>query len=119
MNDETVGRVGSACYDCARPYGDGGFPDLVVPDDVWAAISPTGDSGGLLCPSCMCFRAAALGLTNVPARFTSGPFVVSGLAAAYVAGAKVARYWRGKITPDAIAILADAYAKQPTLTRIE
>jgi hypothetical protein len=65
----------AACYGCARRYGaEYGFPDLVVPDDVWKRISPTGDEGGLLCPSCMVKRAATLGLENVPARFTSGPF---------------------------------------------
>ena len=63
------------CYDCKRPYGDEhGFPDLVVPDDVWAKISPTGDEGGLLCPSCMCRRAADIGLEHVAAVFRSGPF---------------------------------------------
>lgn len=71
----TPGTFG-ACYDCGRRYGDEyGFPDLVVPNDVWAKISPRGDEGGLLCPSCMCRRASALGITAVPARFTSGPFV--------------------------------------------
>lgn len=66
----------SACFDCGRRYGDSyGFPDLVVPHDVWAKISPRGDEGGLLCPSCMCRRAEALGI-QCPARFTSGPFCV-------------------------------------------
>lgn len=65
------------CYDCGRPYGpENGFPDLVVlPHSVWNDIlSPTGDEGGLLCPSCMCLRAHMAGLTGVHARFTSGPF---------------------------------------------
>lgn len=45
----------AACHDCGREYGaEYGFPDLVVPVDVWKKISPTGDEGGLLCPSCMC-----------------------------------------------------------------
>ena len=62
------------CYDCARPYGDEhGFPDLVVPHDVWAKISPTGDEGGLLCPSCMCLRAYQAG-ASCQAVFRSGPF---------------------------------------------
>lgn len=66
------------CFDCGRQYGDEhGFPDLVVAHEVWnTAISPTGYEGGLLCPSCMCKRAYEAGLTGVPARFTSGPFVV-------------------------------------------
>lgn len=61
----------AACDDCQRPYGDEhGFPDLVVPDDVWAKIAP---HGGLLCPSCMCWRAHAAGVTG-RAVFRSGPF---------------------------------------------
>lgn len=63
-----------ACFDCGRRYGDEyGFPDLMIPDDVWAKISPRGDEGGLLCPSCICRRAHAFGITCV-ARFLSGPF---------------------------------------------
>ena len=30
-----------------------GFLELTVPDKVWDKISPTGDSGGLLCPACI------------------------------------------------------------------
>lgn len=68
---------GGACYDCSRRYGDEyGFPDLVVPNEVWAAISPYSDEGGLLCPSCMVRRAWHAGLRDVPARFMSGPFCV-------------------------------------------
>ena len=62
------------CYDCARPYGDEhGFPDLLIPHAAWAKISPTGDEGGLLCPSCIAKRCHAAGLENVPATFASGP----------------------------------------------
>lgn len=65
------------CAGCGRPYGDvHGFPDMLIPDDVWRQISPDGDEGGLLCPSCICERVEALGLTNVPHVFTSGPFGV-------------------------------------------
>lgn len=64
-----------ACWDCGRRYGDEhGFPDLVVPDDVWAQVSPTGNAAGLLCPSCLCRRAHRAGVRTT-ARFTSGPFV--------------------------------------------
>lgn len=62
------------CYHCGRSYGaQYGFPDLVVPHDVWKKISPTKDEGGLLCPSCMC-RAAYVSGVVCDARFTSGPF---------------------------------------------
>lgn len=68
-------RMKGCCLDCGRKYGNEyGFPDLVVPDEVWKQISPTGDDGGLLCPSCMCRRASDLGLTKVTAVFRSGPF---------------------------------------------
>lgn len=67
--------MNSGCFDCGREYGDEhGFPDLIVPDDVWLRISPKGDFGGLLCPSCICKRAHDAGLTKVEARFMSGPF---------------------------------------------
>lgn len=64
----------AVCHDCGRPYGDEhGFPDLLVPDDVWLRISPHGGIGGLLCPSCICKRVYDAGLDRVEARFTSGP----------------------------------------------
>lgn len=64
-----------ACLDCGRRYGDRyGFPDLIVPDDVWEAINPGSNGGGLLCPSCICARAYRAGV-SARAVFTSGPFV--------------------------------------------
>ena len=67
-------KTKTRCEDCGRPYGDiNGFPDLVVDHDVWELLMPGREGGGLLCPSCMCERAAHLGL-QVNARFTSGPF---------------------------------------------
>lgn len=70
-------RMQMCCMDCGRKYGDEyGFPDLVVPHDVWEKISPTHDEGGLLCPSCMCRRAYDTG-TQCQAVFRSGPFCQS------------------------------------------
>jgi hypothetical protein len=60
----------AVCMDCALPYGDARFPDLVVPNDVWRKIAP---NDGLLCPNCLCGRAAKLGIECV-ATFRSGPF---------------------------------------------
>lgn len=61
------------CYDCGRPYGDEhGFPDLVIPHEAWKQISPSGDEGGLLCPSCLCHRLAISGI-RCEGAFTSGP----------------------------------------------
>ncbi len=65
------------CVDCGRHYGNEyGFPDLVLPNEVWAAISPRGDEGGMLCPSCICKRLADRGFEDVPAVFRSGPCCV-------------------------------------------
>jgi len=62
------------CHDCDRPYGDQyGFPDLVLPDDIWAKISPTGDEGGMLCPSCIVARCEQQGI-KCQAIWRSGPF---------------------------------------------
>lgn len=60
------------CYDCKRAYGSGGFPDLIIPLSAWERISPTGDDGGLLCPSCICSRLSIEGITCEGA-FMSGP----------------------------------------------
>lgn len=63
------------CCDCLRRYGDEfGFPDLVIPHHVWEQISPQGDEGGLLCPSCICQRLHAKGI-RCEGAFMSGPIV--------------------------------------------
>ncbi|KKL52633.1 hypothetical protein LCGC14_2283520 [marine sediment metagenome] len=61
-----------SCADCGRPYGDPGFPDLVIPNSVWRRISPTGDGGGLLCPSCICSRLEIAGV-RCEGAFMSSP----------------------------------------------
>ncbi len=60
------------CQDCNRPYGSGGFPDLIIPYWAWKQISPTGDDGGLLCPSCICERLHIQGI-RCEGAFMSGP----------------------------------------------
>lgn len=66
----------ATCYDCERPYGDEhGFPDLVIPLDVWKRISPSGNEGGLLCPSCICGRLYKAGIREVEGAFMSGPIM--------------------------------------------
>ena len=71
-----LAEIDGLCHDCGRAYGDEhGFPDLVLPPEDWAEISPTGDENGLLCPSCICKRAHAAGL-ECAANFRSGPFAV-------------------------------------------
>jgi len=60
------------CVDCGRRYGDPGFPDLVIENDAWRAISPNHDTGGLLCPSCICARLEIAGI-ECQGGFLSGP----------------------------------------------
>jgi len=62
------------CYDCGLPYGSPAWVDVVIPDDMWQKISPTGHSGGVLCFNCMNKRLHNLGLINVPYDIASGPF---------------------------------------------
>lgn len=63
------------CLDCLRRYGaQHGFPDLVIPNAVWERISPTGNEGGLLCPSCICKRLHDAGI-RCEGAFMSGPIV--------------------------------------------
>ena len=62
------------CYDCARLYGEeNGFPDFIIPLYLWEQISPTGDKGGLLCPSCICKRLYDKGISSCEGAFMSGP----------------------------------------------
>lgn len=62
-----------SCHDCGRAYGhEHGFPDLVLPNETWDKISPSGDSNGMLCPSCICRRLHRLGITS-SAVWASGP----------------------------------------------
>lgn len=64
----------SKCYDCKLDYGDDGFQDLTVSNDVWRRISPTGDDGGLLCPTCLVRALVREGITTEGA-FASGPII--------------------------------------------
>jgi len=62
------------CYDCGLPYGGDHWVEAVVPHDVWALISPSGNEGGILCINCMAARLARLGVEDVPLKITAGPF---------------------------------------------
>lgn len=66
----------SACADCSLPYSDPGFSDLVIPDTVFGTLIKAVPGDGLLCPTCLCRRAAKAGLQDVRATFTSGPFAI-------------------------------------------
>lgn len=61
-----------ACHDCDLPYSDPGFVDLVIPDDAFRQISPSGDESGLFCPTCLIRRLANAGITTT-GTFRSGP----------------------------------------------
>ena len=64
----------AACADCGLSYDDSGWADVVVPDILWAMISPTGGEGGLLCFTCMNRRLSGFRESNVPFQIASGPF---------------------------------------------
>lgn len=63
-----------ACHDCGLSYDDPGWLETCVPARDWAAISPTGGYGGLLCVTCMARRLVAAGREDVPLLIGSGPF---------------------------------------------
>lgn len=54
----------------------------VLPFEDWKKISPTGDYGGLLCPTCMVRAAVRVGVRS-EARFCSGPFQRTGNPSVY------------------------------------
>jgi len=54
------------CYDCGRPYGEDDWIEAIIPDEIWNAISPTGNQGGILCIGCMAKRLKQAGFYNVP-----------------------------------------------------
>ena len=76
VNNGVSGRdrnyMEAKCYDCGLPYTDTGFQDLVISDDAWLKISPTGHDGGLLCPTCICRALSKAGIETTGV-FTSGP----------------------------------------------
>lgn len=66
----------TGCQDCGLEYGCPEWLEAVVPNDIWAKISPTGDSDGLLCITCMAMRCAALGMEDVPMMLAAGVFAL-------------------------------------------
>lgn len=59
-------RKALGCYDCGREYGGPGWIEAVIPDAIWAEISPTHNDGGILCISCIAERLEKRGLHHVP-----------------------------------------------------
>lgn len=68
---EANGTMKAQCEDCAHPYGEDGWCDVVVPNDIWNQIAP---DTGLLCFRCMTKRIEAHGLMKVPVIVASGPY---------------------------------------------
>ena len=94
MTAMTDPRRRGCCYDCGRRYGDAyGFPDLVIPDDAWVQISPSGDEGGLLCPSCICRRLHDAGIYTTGV-FRSGPLGDHREEVRRISAAERTRRWR-------------------------
>lgn len=62
-----------SCHDCGKAYGIKSWIEAIVPNDVWAKISPSHDEGGILCIGCMAIRCARLGLEAVPVALGAGP----------------------------------------------
>lgn len=57
------------CHDCGRKYGEDEWIEAVIPDRIWAEISPTKEvnpDGGVLCISCMAKRLNKAGYRKVP-----------------------------------------------------
>lgn len=52
------------CYDCGLPYGGDGWIEAIIPDKMWADISPNGDESGILCINCISKRLKEKGYTT-------------------------------------------------------
>ncbi|MEB2353299.1 MAG: hypothetical protein OZ924_18055 [Burkholderiaceae bacterium] len=79
------------CADCGMWYGDPAWVEAVVPDEVWAIITPRPDNpgAGILCINCIARRCVQARLESVPALITAGPLKV-------IATDEVPADWRGK-----------------------
>lgn len=58
---------------CGLAYEDPGWVDVLIPTDVWVQISPRGDTGGVMCMTCMARALVRLGIT-CPMSVVSGPW---------------------------------------------
>jgi len=59
-------RKETGCDGCGLAYGSEGWIEAMIPDWVWKRISPSGDSGGILCITCIARRLTRAGIANVP-----------------------------------------------------
>ncbi len=59
-----------ACADCGLPYEHPAWVETVLPNEIWAEITPAGHpEAGLLCCACIDRRLANAGKSNVPVVF--------------------------------------------------
>lgn len=57
----------NGCYDCNLPYGEPGWIEAIVPDEVWEIINPSyHERGGILCITCIARRCEEADLEDVP-----------------------------------------------------
>ncbi len=71
------------CMDCPAPYGEDGWCDVIIPNEIWNRIAsttlepPSDDPGGVLCFRCMTKRLESSGrscVNPVPVIVASGPY---------------------------------------------
>ena len=65
------------CFGCGLEYGGDHWLEIVLPNDIWAKISPTGDDGGILCANCIAERLNKLGMKNVSYKLVAGPLAIT------------------------------------------
>lgn len=54
------------CHDCGLVYGDPGWIETHLPQDVWKEIAPNPEGHGILCINCISRRLAERGFKDVP-----------------------------------------------------
>src|SRR6185436_12847374 len=59
------------CRYCTAPYGEDGWCDVVIPNEIWNSVFP---EDGVVCFRCMTKRIEEAGLRDVPVIVASGPY---------------------------------------------
>ena len=57
------------CEQCGLPYGEPGWVDVVIPNEIWNALNKD-----LLCFTCMTKALVQAGYKDVPVLVASGPY---------------------------------------------
>ncbi len=67
----------AACWDCGQKYGEGGWVECTIPDEIWEIIRPSTEIGsGLLCIACIVRRLMFLGFENIPVQIHNSAILV-------------------------------------------